>query len=86
MTVYVEAPDVVKPYEAQPRQNKVWCGQQTARHECADAMSDPDPDVEIKFCVEVTCLGVAFDHELTFTVHIGRLAGKMLLQSLAVAY
>ena len=32
--------------------------------------------VEIKFCTEVICLGVVFDPELTFAVHIRRLAGK----------
>ena len=32
--------------------------------------------VEIEFCTELVCLGVVFDPELTFAVHIRRLAGK----------
>ena len=32
--------------------------------------------VEIEFCKELICLGVVFDPELTFAVHIRRLAGK----------
>ena len=32
--------------------------------------------VKIEFCTELVCLDVVFDPELTFTVHIRRLAGK----------
>ena len=70
--------DVVKPIETQHKQNTVHVvGQQPASHEAQMQCQTLTLDgVEVEFCTELVCVGVVFDSELTFAVHIRRLAGK----------
>ena len=65
--------DVVKPIKTQHKQDAVgmWLGSRQqvtkAQMQCQTLILD---GVKIEFCTELVCLGVVFDPELTFAVHI----------------